>query len=290
MSYEGDIQWFPGHMTKTRRMIEADLKLVDAVVEIVDSRIPESSRNPVINELVGGKHRIMLLNKCDYSDEKITEEWKRHYQQTGYAVLCCDCRSGKGLKGFVPLLKRELGDVLQKRREKGMIGRALRVMVLGIPNVGKSSFINRMANSKKTAVGDRPGVTRGKQWVTIDKEVELLDMPGILWPKFEDKAAAEKLAFTGAIKDEVMDTEALAESLGAFLKENYPERLMERYKLRDLEGSICELIARSRGMMIAGGEPDTERAAAALLDEFRGGRIGRISLEQVHVKEQKVQQ
>lgn len=284
MSYEGNIQWFPGHMTKTRRMIEADLKSVDAVVEIVDSRIPESSRNPVINELVGGKPRIMLLNKCDYADDRVTEQWKRFYREQGYAVLCCDCRSGKGIKSFVPLLKKELSPVLQRRREKGMIGRALRIMVLGIPNVGKSSFINRMANSKKTAVGDRPGVTRGKQWVTIDKEVELLDMPGILWPKFEDSAVAERLAFTGAIKDEVLDTEALAESLGEYLRENYPDRLAERYKLKSLEGNICELIARARGMIVSGGEADTERAAAALLDEFRGGKIGRISLEKPEKK------
>lgn len=279
MSYEGNIQWFPGHMTKTRRMIEADLKTVDAVVEIVDSRIPESSRNPVINELVGSKPRIMLLNKCDYADDKVTAQWKRYYSEQGFSVLCCDCRSGKGIKSFVPLLKKLLSDTLQKRREKGMIGRALRVMVLGIPNVGKSSFINRMANSKKTAVGDRPGVTRGKQWVTIDKEIELLDMPGILWPKFEDREAAERLAFTGAIKDDVIDAEALADSLGEYLKKNYPEGLTERFKLKSLDGRVCELIARSRGMMISGGEPDTERAAAALLDEYRSGKIGKISLE-----------
>lgn len=279
IGYQGDIQWFPGHMTKTRRMIEADLKLVDAVVEIIDSRIPDSSRNPIINELVQNKPRIILMNKCDYADDKMTEQWKKHYQNQGYAVLCCDCRSGKGLNGFVPLLKKQLHEVLEKRRQKGMIGRALRVMVLGIPNVGKSSFINRMSGSKKTQVGDRPGVTRGKQWVTIDKEVELLDMPGILWPKLEDKAAAERLAFTGAIKDEVMDIESLADSLGEFLKKNYPERLMERYKLKSLDGRICELIAKSRGMMISGGEPDTERAAAALLDEYRSGKIGKITLE-----------
>lgn len=279
MSYEGDIQWFPGHMTKTRRMIEADLKLVDAVVEIVDSRIPESSRNPIINELVQNKPRIMLMNKCDYADDKMTEKWKQFFQKQGFSVLCCDCRSGKGLNAFVPMLKKQLSGVLEKRRQKGMIGSALRIMVLGIPNVGKSSFINRMANSKKTRVGDKPGVTRGKQWVTIDKEVELLDMPGILWPKFEDKAVAEKLAFTGAIKDDVIDVEALAESLGAFLKENYPDRLKERYKLDSLEGGICELIARSRGMMMSGGEADTERAAAALLDEYRSGKIGKITLE-----------
>lgn len=279
MSYEGNIQWFPGHMTKTRRMIEADLKQVDAVVEIVDARIPESSRNPIIDQLVGNKPRVIILNKCDYADDAVTERWKRFYQGQGYAVLCCDCRSGKGIKGFVPLLKRELKDVLEKRRAKGMIGRMLRIMVLGIPNVGKSSFINRMANSKKTAVGDRPGVTRGKQWVTIDKEVELLDMPGILWAKFEDKEAAEKLAFTGAVKDDVLDTEALANSLGEYLKENYPERLRERYRLSELDGNICELIAGARGMRVSGGELDTERAAAALLDEYRSGKLGKITLE-----------
>lgn len=280
MSYEGNIQWFPGHMTKTRRMIEADLKQVDAVVEIVDGRIPESSRNPIINELVNNKPRIILINKCDYADDRLTEKWKSYYQKQGYAVLCCDCRSGKGIKGFVPLLKKELNELLVKRREKGMIGRMLRIMVLGIPNVGKSSFINRMANSKKTVVGDRPGVTRGKQWVTIDKEVELLDMPGILWPKFEDKDVAEKLAFTGAIKDDVIDSEALADSLGEYLKKNYPDRLKERYKLNSLDGRACELIARARGMMVSGGEPDTERAAAALLDEYRSGKIGKITLEE----------
>lgn len=279
MSYQGNIQWFPGHMTKTRRMIESDLKLVDAVVEITDARIPESGRNPIINQLVGEKPRIMLLNKCDYADDKITEQWKKYYTEQGFSVLCCDCRSGKGLKGFVPLLKTRLSGIIAKRKEKGMAGKSLRVMVLGIPNVGKSSFINRMANSKKTAVGDRPGVTRGKQWVTIDKEIELLDMPGILWPKFEDKDAAEKLAFTGAIKDDVIDIEALADSLGEFLKTNYPERLTERYKLKTLDGRIIELIAQSRGMMISGGEPDTERAAAALLDDYRSGKIGKISLE-----------
>ena len=279
MAYESDIQWFPGHMTKTRRMIEANLKLVDAVVEIVDSRIPESSRNPVINELVASKPRIILLNKCDYSDEKITAKWREYYEKQGISVLVCDCRSGKGINKFLPLLKSKLSDLLEKRRAKGMIGKALRIMVVGIPNVGKSSFINRMANAKKVKVEDRPGVTRGKQWVTIDKEVELLDMPGILWPKFDDKSVALKLAFTGAIKDDVTDVEALAAELGAYLAENYPERLMERYKLENLDGNIVELIAKKRGMMMSGGVPDTERAAITLLDEYRSGKIGRITLE-----------
>ncbi len=280
MAYEGDIQWFPGHMTKTRRMIEENLKLVDAVVEIVDSRIPESSRNPLLTELVGNKPRIIMLNKCDYSDDNVTKKWREYYEKQGYSVLVCDCRSGKGINRFLPLLKQKLSDLLERRRAKGMIGKALRIMVVGIPNVGKSSFINRMANSKKVKVEDRPGVTRGKQWVSIDKEVELLDMPGILWPKFDDKEIAVRLAFTGAIKDDVMDVEALAEELGTYLKEHYPDRLKERYKLDTLDGYITELIARKRGMMISGGEPDTERAAITLLDEYRSGKIGKITLEQ----------
>ena len=279
MAYESDIQWFPGHMTKTRRMIEANLKLVDAVVEIVDSRIPESSRNPVINELVASKPQIILLNKCDYSDDRLTAKWREFYQKQGISVLVCDCRSGKGINKFLPLLKSKLSDLLEKRRAKGMIGKALRIMVVGIPNVGKSSFINRMANAKKVKVEDRPGVTRGKQWVTIDKEVELLDMPGILWPKFDDQRVALNLAFTGAIKDDVTDIEALAYELGSYLAENYPERLKERYKLDSLDGNIVELIAKKRGMMMSGGVPDTERAAITLLDEYRSGKIGRITLE-----------
>lgn len=266
-------------MTKTRRLIEADLKLVDAVAEIVDCRIPESSRNPMINEIVSGKPRVMLLNKCDYADEKITEEWRKHYEAEGIRTIVCDCRSGKGINRFLPVLKNELSELLERRRAKGMIGKALRVMVVGIPNVGKSSFINRMANSKKTKVEDRPGVTRGKQWVSIDKEVELLDMPGILWPKFDDKQAALKLAFTGAIKDDVTDVEELAYELGQILAENYAERIKERYRLETLDGNILELIAKKRGMVQSGGIPDTERAAAALLDEYRSGKIGRISLE-----------
>lgn len=279
MSYEGNIQWFPGHMTKTRRMIEADIKLVDAVAEIVDSRIPESSRNPVLNELIKDKPRIIILNKCDYADEELTSRWREYYKKQGFGVLCCDCRSGKGIKNFVPMLKKQLADLLERRRAKGMIGKALRVMVVGIPNVGKSSFINRMANSRKTAVGDRPGVTRGKQWVTIDKEVELLDTPGILWPKFDDKDAAERLAFTGAIKDDVIDAEALADSLGRYLSEHYPSRLKERYAADFSDGRATELIAKARGMLVSGGEPDTERAAAALLDDYRSGKIGKITLE-----------
>lgn len=278
MSDVGNIQWFPGHMTKTRRLIEADLKMVDAVVEVTDARIPESSRNPIMDDLVGSKPRIMIMNKCDVADEKVTAAWRKYYESRGICVIVCDCRSGKGINKFLPTVKRLLAELIERRKARGMIGKALRLMVVGIPNVGKSSFINRMANSKKTKVGDRPGVTRGKQWVSIDKDVELLDMPGILWPKFDDKDVAQRLAFTGAIKDEVMDTAALARALGEVLLRDYPELVKARYKIAG-EGDILTEIARARGMLISGGEPDVERAAATLLDEFRGGKIGRITLE-----------
>ncbi len=280
----GNIQWFPGHMTKTRRLIEADLKMVDAVVEVTDARIPESSRNPIIDELCGKKPRIMIMNKCDAADEKATEAWKRFYEKQGMCVIVCECRSGKGVNKFLPAVKKLLRELTERRKARGMIGKAMRLMVVGIPNVGKSSFINRMANSRKTKVGDRPGVTRGKQWVTIDKDVELLDMPGILWPKFEDKDVAQRLAFTGAVKDEVMDSEALARALGAILLRDYPELMKARYGING-EGDVLVEIADARKMLVSGGEPDTERAAAALLDEFRGGKIGRITLDKPPVSE-----
>ena len=280
----GNIQWFPGHMTKTRRLIEADLKMVDAVVEVTDARIPESSRNPIIDELCGKKPRIMIMNKCDAADEKATEAWKRFYEKQGMCVIVCECRSGKGVNKFLPAVKRLLRELTERRKARGMIGKAMRLMVVGIPNVGKSSFINRMANSRKTKVGDRPGVTRGKQWVTIDKDVELLDMPGILWPKFEDKDVAQRLAFTGAVKDEVMDSEALARALGAVLLRDYSELMKARYGISG-EGDVLVEIANARKMLVSGGEPDTERAAAALLDEFRGGKIGRITLDKPPVSE-----
>ena len=272
------IQWFPGHMTKTRRMIESDLKMVDAVVEVIDARIPESSRNPVLDVIIGSKPRIIVMNKADAADERATESWRKYYLAKGCSVIVCDCRSGKGVNKFLPAVKKQLSVLIERRKSRGLVGKALRIMVVGIPNVGKSSFINRMANSKKTKVGDRPGVTRGKQWVAVDKDVELLDMPGILWPKFEDKQAALLLAFTGAIKDEVMDTADLARNLGGFLLKDYSELVKARYKIKGADDILIE-IARSRGMLVSGGEPDIDRAAAALLDDFRGGKIGRITLE-----------
>ncbi len=274
-----NIQWFPGHMTKTRRQIEASLKMVDAIVEIVDARVPLSSRNPIIQELAGSKPTVMILNKCDYADDKITALWQKHYTAMGYKVMVCDCRSGKGVKSFIPNVKSVLADLLAKRKAKGFIGRSLRVMVVGIPNVGKSSFINRMAKTGKTKVEDRPGVTRGQQWVALDKELELLDTPGILWPKFDDQQVAIKLGFTGAIKDDVMDVYELAESLVDFLKENYRENLCQRYKLNQEDDITLEAIAKKRGMLVSGGEPDLDRAAATVLDEFRSGKLGKISLE-----------
>ncbi|MCH5323888.1 MAG: ribosome biogenesis GTPase YlqF [Eubacterium sp.] len=274
-----DIQWFPGHMTKTRRMIEADIKSVDAVAEIVDARIPESSRNPIINELAGSKPRILLLNKSDYADDKITAEWAKFYNSKGYKTVICDCRSGKNVKSFIPAVRSVLSDVLAKRRAKGFVGSALRVMVVGIPNVGKSSFINRLSGSNKTKTADRPGVTRGKQWVVLDKDIELLDTPGILWPKFEDPEAALRLAYTGAVKDDVLDIYEIAGFLAEYLDANYPIPFRQRYKVPE-DGEInLEIIARKRGMLISGGEPDLLRAAATVLDEFRSGKLGKISLE-----------
>jgi ribosome biogenesis GTPase A len=266
-----NIHWFPGHMAKTCRVIEENLKLIDVIAEITDARIPESGRNPVLGKLAGGKPRLLLLNKRDYADEAATRTWLEHYAGQGITALSCDCRSGAGLSKIVPILKKAAG----AKKYPG----AIRVMAAGIPNSGKSSFINRMAGSRKTAVGDRPGITRSKQWISASKEVEILDLPGILPAKFEDKQAALNLAYTGAVKDEVMDIYALAVSLSEFLAFNHPDKLTQRYKLKDISGEILSGIARSRGMMISGGEPDTERAALALLDDFRGGKIGRITLE-----------
>ncbi len=285
MNEAPSIQWFPGHMAKTRRMITANLKLVDAVVEIVDARIPMSSRNPDLNKLISGKPRVVILNKCDEADSRVTDKWLSYYKSQGIYAMAADCRSGKGIKNFVPMIKEVLKELLEKRRAKGIIGAPLHLMIVGIPNVGKSSFINRMAKSKKTKVEDRPGVTREKQWVKIDDEIELLDMPGVLWPKFEDKEVGEKLAFTGAVKDDILDIELLASRLLYFLCENsYKENIVSRYGVEisdsDEGYEILEKIGRKRGMLISGGEVNTERAAITVLDEFRSGKLGKITLEE----------
>lgn len=283
MNEAPSIQWFPGHMAKTRRLIKESLPLVDAVVEITDARIPQSSRNPELNKLIENKPRIVLLNKCDTADDSQTAFWLEYYRSQGIAALATDARSGKGIRNFLPLVKTELKALLERRQKKGMAGRPLHLMVVGIPNVGKSSFINRMANSRKTKVEDRPGVTRSKQWVNLDKDVELLDMPGVLWPKFDDPLVGERLAFTGAVKDDVVDMEALASRLLQYLKGIYSSALVDRYGIEPLdtdEGfTLLEKIGRKRGMLISGGEVHTERAAIMVLDEFRSGKLGKITLE-----------
>lgn len=293
MSEDLSIQWFPGHMAKTRRLMQSNLKLVDAVVEMTDARIPISSRNPEMDRLVGSKPRLVVLNKCDAADETVTSMWLDFYKRNGINALSMDCRSGKGVSKFIPALKELLKDQIEIWNSKGMVGRPVRIMIVGIPNVGKSSFINRLAGSKRARVEDRPGVTRGKQWVSIGNEIELLDMPGVLWPKFEDKTVGEHLAFTGAVKDEVMDLEYLACRLLQFLYEKYPESIIERYNI-SLDGihkdemsmsdctlgfEILERIGRKRGFLISGGEINTERTSVTVLDEFRGGKLGRLSIE-----------
>ncbi|MDF1495088.1 ribosome biogenesis GTPase YlqF [Caproiciproducens sp. CPB-2] len=287
MSEAQTIQWFPGHMTKTKRQIEKSLKLVDVAAEIIDARIPVSSRNPVLNGLIQQKPRVILMNKCDMADPVQTGRWIDYYQTQGIPAIAIDCRTGKGLNGFIPLVKEVLSDKIASWEAKGMVGRQIRVMIVGIPNVGKSSLINRLAKNGKANVEDRPGVTRSNQWFTIGKGFELLDTPGVLWPKFEDKAVGERLAFTGAVKDEVVDTEHLASRLLEVLRDSYPRELKARYKLEgadiaDLKGyEMLELIGRKRGMLISGGEIDLERASIMILDEFRSAKLGRITLEQV---------
>ncbi len=287
------VQWFPGHMAKTRRIMQSNLKLVDAVVEITDARIPYSSRNPEMDRLVGSKPRLLLLNKADSADETVTSMWIDYYKRNGITAVATDCRSGKNLNKFKAALGTLMADQIAVWEAKGMHGRPIRMMIVGIPNVGKSSFINRLAGSKRAKVEDRPGVTRGKQWVKLDDNTELLDMPGVLWPKFEDKLVGEHLAFTGAVKDDILDTEYLACRLAELLCEQYPDALTCRYdiSLDDLPenedemmgcvrgAELLDRIGRKRGFLVSGGEINTERSAAVLLDEFRGGKLGRISLE-----------
>ena len=277
------IQWFPGHMAKTRRSIKENLPLVDAVVEIIDARIPLSSQNPEMGRMTQGKPRLLVLNKRDMADSNITDKWISYFKNQEIVAVAIDCKSGKGLRAFNTALEDQLlKDLLEQRKNKGMIGRPIRVMVVGIPNVGKSSFINRMSGSRKAKVEDRPGVTRTKQWVKLGDKAEMLDMPGVLWPRFDDQSVAHKLAFTGAIKDDILDIETLAMMLLEYLMKNYPSLLLQRYKMEKSDASgkeLLELLGRKRGMLISGGEVNTERAAIMLLDEFRGGKIGCISLE-----------
>ncbi len=286
-----NIQWYPGHMTKTRRQIEADLKLVDVVVEIIDARIPASSRNPDIDAICAGKPRLIVLNRADQADPAQNRGWGTYFREKGHSVLETDARSGRGINQFSAVVQGVLRDQIARWREKGQVGRAVRAMVVGVPNVGKSTFINKVARKKSAKAGDRPGVTRGKQWVHVDQGLDLLDTPGILWPKFEDEATGMNLAFTGAVKDEIMDVETLGCHFMALLGERYPQALAESYKLTEIpareEGEndtawgyrLLQAAAARRGMRISGNELDTERMARVLLDEYRGGRLGRFTLE-----------
>ena len=278
-----NIQWFPGHMTKAQRMIEDSIKQVDAVCEILDARIPNSSRNPDIDRLAAGKPRLIILNRTDLADPKITAQWREFFEAQGIKILETDAKSGKGVSGFAPALSELLKDKIAGYAAKGQVNRPMRVMILGIPNVGKSTFINKIAKRKAAIAGDKPGVTRGKQWINIDKGLDLLDTPGILWPKFDSQEVGEMLAITNAIKADVLDKETLAANFMLRLREMYPEALTARYKLEpDPEANGFELLeqaAKKRGFLISRGEYDIERMANTLLGEYHDGKLGRISLE-----------
>ena len=278
------IQWYPGHMAKTRRLMKESLPLIDAVCELVDARVPESSRNPDLDGIIGSKPRIVLLNKCDLADERATARKIKELAERGVTALPVDCRSGKGLEKFEPAVREVLKDKIKANADKGMAGKPLRVMVVGIPNTGKSSFINRMAGKYRAKVADKPGVTRGTQWFAIGSGIELLDTPGVLWPKFEDPQVGLKLAFIGSIKETTLDIQELAVSLLSVMQKNYPDRLEQRYKVADVQDvqepyELLEMIAAKRGMLLRKGEYDTERAAVMLLDEYRSGKLGKITLD-----------
>lgn len=280
------IQWYPGHMAKTRRIIEENLKNIDVVIELLDARIPYSSRNPEIGKLKAAKPSIILLNKASLADPVQTAGWARLLSAEDCICIPTDCVSGNGLGRIAPAMRQLCAEKLERYRERGMVGRKLKAMVLGIPNVGKSSLVNRLAGAGKAKVENRPGVTLNKQWIATSAGFDLLDTPGILWPKFDDRRAAENLAATGAVKDVVIDTEAVAIALGRRLRKYYPELLCQRYKLGDIgsieqlsDAELLELIGRKRGFLVSGGDIDLERTVMALLDEFRSGRIGRITLD-----------
>ena len=277
------VQWFPGHMTKAQRMIEENIKLVDAVCEILDARIPGASRNPDIDRLAGDKPRLVILNRCDLADPEMTARWRRYFQNQGLAILETDAKTGKGVSGFAPAVRELLKDKLKDYESKGQVGRPLRLMILGIPNVGKSTFINKVAGRKAAIAGDKPGVTRGKQWISIDNGLDLLDTPGILWPKFESQEVGELLAITNAIKADVIDKETLGANFMLRLRAYYPEALRTRYKMEpdpDANGfELLEQAAKKRGFLVSKGEYDLERMANTLLKEYHEGKLGRLTLE-----------
>lgn len=278
-----NIQWYPGHMTKAKRMIEANLSFVDAICEILDARIPLASSNPDINELAEGKPRLVVLNRSDLADETVTFMWKKYFENRGFNVIVTDARTGKGISDFVPAIKSLLKEKINSYVAKGEVGRPIRVMIVGIPNVGKSTFINSIAKRKVAICGDKPGVTRGKQWINVSEGIDILDTPGILWPKFENKNVGELLAITNAIKSEVFDVEALAANFIIYLRDHYHDELVNRYKIKpesNLNGyELLEIAAQKRGFLLSKGEYDITRMAITLLKEYHDGKLGRLSLE-----------
>lgn len=278
-----NVQWFPGHMAKTRRLIKESLNLVDGVVEILDARVPYSSQNPELDSIVKNKPRIVLLNKCDVANPTATSMWIKHFEDKGAYAIAVDCKTGKGLNKFDDVVKKALADVIKRNEQKGMNKKPLRLMVVGIPNTGKSSFINRMGKNAKAKVADKAGVTKQNQWFVVGNGIELLDTPGVLWPKFDDPEVGDKLAFIGSVKDEVTDKETIACRLLESLARTNPQAIEERYKITGVEllqgWEILEMIGRKRGFLVKGGEIDYERTSVIVADEFRGGKLGRITLE-----------
>ncbi len=282
MNEQLNIQWFPGHMVKARRMITENSRLCDAVCEVIDARIPYSSRNPEVPQLVGDKPRLIIMNRVDQADPTVTAKWREYFKSAGFYVMETDAKSGKGTSSFQNTIRGILKDKIKYYSDRGQTGRLLRVMILGIPNVGKSSFINRVAKRRAAEASDRPGVTRGKQWINLGSGIEMMDTPGLLWPKFEDKLVGEHLAFTGAVRDEILDTETLGAHLIKTLVQLYPNAVEARYKISLDSEDGFELLsraARKRGFLISGGELDLERMSNVLLDEFRVGKLGRLTLE-----------
>ncbi len=276
-----NIQWYPGHMTKAKRMMQEDIKLIDIVIELLDARIPMSSKNPDIDELAKNKFRLILLNKSDLADPSVTAEWENYYKDKGFFVVCLDSRKNTGMKLITDKVKEACREKIERDRKRGIIGRPIRAMVVGIPNVGKSTFINSFSKKAVTKVGNKPGVTRGKQWIRIDKSIELLDTPGILWPKFEDEEIGLRLSYIGSINDDILTKSEIALLLIGYLKKNYCNTLADRYNINiDKEDfEILSEIAIIRKCLKKGNEPDLDKAANLVLEDFRSGKLGRISLE-----------
>lgn len=274
-------QWYPGHMTKAKRMMQEDIKLIDLVIELVDARVPYSSRNPDIDELGKNKARLILLNKSDLADERVNEAWARYFKDKGYFTVGINARNGSGMKQIQPVIQEACKEKIERDRKRGIMNRPVRAMVVGIPNVGKSTFINTYAGKACTKTGNRPGVTKGKQWIRLNKNIELLDTPGILWPKFEDQSVGQKLAVIGSIKDEILQAEELALWILGFMRSSYEGRLAERYRIEEAGADVrlLEQIACARGCKLKGDLPDYQKAAALVVEDFRSGRLGRVTLE-----------